>query len=84
MEIAISNIGNCKGVVIPEHLLVQAGLEGESTVLIHTENGPIVLSKSSKSLRTGWAQAAAAVSAHGEGDLMMGEFGNADDADLRW
>ena len=83
MEIAIRKIGNSKGVVIPEHLLVQAELEGESTVLIHAENGPIVLSKSSKSLRTGWAQAAAAVSAHGEGDLMMGEFGNADDADLR-
>lgn len=84
MEIAIRHIGNSKGVVIPKLLLAKAGLEGESTVLIHAENGSIVLSKSSKPLRTGWAEAAAAVSAHGEGDLMMGEFGNADDADLRW
>ena len=84
MEIAIRNIGNSKGVVLPKPLLAQVGLEGETTALIQVENGSIVLSKSSKPLRTGWAEAAAAVSAHGEGDLMMGEFGNADDADLRW
>ena len=84
MEIAIRHIGNSKGVVIPKPLLAQAGLEGETTALIQVENGSIVLSKSSKPLRTGWAEAATAVSAHGEGDLMMGEFGNADDADLRW
>ena len=84
MEITIRNIGKTKGVVIPKLLLSQAGLEGESTVLIQVVNGSILLSKSSKPLRTGWAEAAAAVSAHGEGDLMMGELGNADDADLRW
>ena len=84
MEIAIRNIGNSKGVVLPKPLLAQADLEGETTALIQVENGSIVLSKSSKPLRTGWADAATAVSAHGEGDLMMGEFGNADDADLRW
>jgi antitoxin MazE len=84
VEIAIRHIGNSKGVVIPKLLLAKAGLEGESTVLIHAENRSIVLSKSSKPFRTGWAEAAAAVSAHGEGDLMMGEFGNADDADLLW
>ena len=84
MEIAIRNIGNSKGVVLPKPLLAQAGLEGETTALIQVDNGSIVLSKSSKPFRTGWAEAAAAVSAHGEGDLMMGEFGNADDADLRW
>jgi antitoxin MazE len=84
VEIAIRHIGNSKGVVIPKLLLAKAGLEGESTVLIHAENRSIVLSKSSKPFRTGWAEAAAAVSAHGEGDLMMGEFGNADDANLRW
>ena len=84
MEMAIRHIGNSKGVVIPKLLLAKAGLEGESTVLIHAENRSIVLSKSSKPFRTGWAEAAAAVSAHGEGDLMMGEFGNADDANLRW
>jgi antitoxin MazE len=84
MEIAIRNIGNSKGVVIPKLLLAQAGLEGESTALIQVVKGSIVLSKSSKPLRAGWAEAAAAVCAHGNYNLMMGEFGNADDAELRW
>jgi antitoxin MazE len=84
MEIAIRNIGNSKGVVIPKLLLAQAGLEGESTALIQVVKGSIVLSKSSKPLRAGWAEAAAAVSAHGNYGLMMGKFGNADDAELRW
>ena len=44
MEIAICNIGKTKGVVIPKLLLSQAGLEGESTVLIQVENGSILLS----------------------------------------
>ena len=84
MEIAIRNIGKTKGVVIPKLLLSQAGLEGESTVLIKVVNGAIVLSKSSKLIRAGWADAAAEVCARGEDDLLMGELGNADDADLRW
>ncbi len=86
MEIAIRNIGNSKGVVLPKPLLAQAGLEGESTALVQIEDGSIVLSKLSKPLRAGWAEAAAAavVSAQGEDDLLMGEFGNADDAELRW
>ena len=84
MEIAIRNIGNGEGVVIPKPLLAKAGMEGESTVLIQVENGSIVLTKSSKTLRTGWAEAAAAVSSHAEGDLIMGEFRSADDLDLRW
>ena len=84
MEIAICNIGKTKGVVIPKLLLSQAGLEGESTALIQVVKGSIVLSKSSKPLRAGWAEAAAAVCAHGNYNLMMGKFRNADDAELRW
>ena len=84
MEIAIRNIGNSKGVVLPKPLLAQAGLEGESTAKIQVENGSIVLSKPSKPLRAGWAEAAAEVSAQGEDGLLMGEFGNTDDAELRW
>ena len=84
MEIAIRNIGNSKGVVLPKPLLAQAGLEGETTALIQVENGSIVLSKSSKPLRAGWASAAAVMAEQGEYELLMGEFGNADDAELRW
>ena len=84
MEIAIRNIGNSKGVVIPKLFLVQAGLEGDSTAMIQVVNGAIVLSKSSKPLRDGWAVAAAVIAEQGEDELFMGEFGNADDAEMRW
>ena len=76
MEIAIRNIGKSKGVVIPKLFFVQAGLEGEPTVMIHVVNGSIVLSKPSKPLRAGWAKAAAEVCAQGEDDLLMDELGD--------
>lgn len=84
MEIAIRNIGNSKGVVLPKPLLAQAGLEDQTTAHITVENGHIVLSKPAKAVRTGWAEAAAVVAAKGDDALLMGEFGNADDADLSW
>jgi antitoxin MazE len=84
MEIAIRSIGNSKGVVIPKPLLSQAGLEDQATANIVVENGCIVLSKPAKDVRAGWAEAAAVVAAQGEDDLLMGDFGNLDDASLTW
>ena len=84
MEIAIRSIGNSKGVVIPKPLLSQAGLEDQATANITVENGCIVLSKPTKDVRVGWAQAAAAVAAHGDDDLLMGDFSNLDDSGLNW
>ena len=65
MEIAIRNIGNSKGIVLPKPLLAQAGLEGEATAFVLIENGSIVLRKPSKPLREGWAEAAAELASHG-------------------
>lgn len=84
MEVAVRTIGNSKGVVIPKPLLAQAGLDGQTSASIALENGAIVLRKPTKAVRLGWAQAAAAVAANGIDSLLMGEFGNADDAELTW
>ena len=84
MEIAIRNIGNSKGVVLPKPFLAQVGLDGLATAIIEVENGTIVLRKPTKTVRSGWAQAAAAVSAKGEDALLMGEFGNLDDEEMGW
>ncbi|MDI9235204.1 AbrB/MazE/SpoVT family DNA-binding domain-containing protein [Limnohabitans lacus] len=84
MEIAIRTIGNSKGVVLPKPLLAQAGLENQVTASVTLENGHIVLSKPAKKVREGWADAATAVAANGNDTLLMGEFGNADDAGLVW
>ena len=84
MQIAIRNIGNSKGIVLPKPLLAQAGLEGQLTADIAVENGSIVLRKPTKAARAGWAEAAAVLAAEGGDVLLMGEFGNADDANHRW
>jgi antitoxin MazE len=84
MEIAIRSIGNSKGVVIPKPLLAQAGLEDLANVHITVEKGCIVLSRPTHDVRSGWAQAAESVAAQGDDDLLLGEFGNADDASLTW
>lgn len=84
MEVAIRTIGNSKGVVLPKPLLAQAGLDGQTTASIVVENGTIVLRKPTKAVRAGWSVAAAAVAAKGGDALLMGEFGNVEDAELVW
>jgi len=84
MEIAIRNIGNSKGVVLPKPLLAQAGLAGLTSAKVAVENGSIVLRKPSAPVRAGWAQAAAALAVKGDDALLMGEFGNVQDSELVW
>jgi antitoxin MazE len=84
MEIAIRNIGNSKGLVLPKPLLAQVGLEGASTAEVLVEGNNIILRKPTKPARAGWAQAAAALAEQGGDALLMGEFGNTDDAELSW
>lgn len=84
MQLAIRSIGNSKGVLLPKALLAQVGLDEDSAADVFVENGAIVLRKPMKQARSGWAEAAQAVGATGEDSLLMGEFGNADDADLTW
>lgn len=84
MEIAIRTIGNSKGILLPKPLLAQVGLDGQMTAEIAVENGSIVLRKPAKAVRSGWAEAAQALAAKGGDALLMGEFGNAGDAELTW
>jgi len=84
MQIAIRNIGNSRGVVLPKPLLAQAGLDESAVANVAIENGAIVLRKPAKPVRAGWADAAKAVAAAGEDALLMGEFGNAADVQLQW
>ncbi|MBS0316927.1 MAG: AbrB/MazE/SpoVT family DNA-binding domain-containing protein [Proteobacteria bacterium] len=84
MQIVIRNIGNSKGVVLPKPLLAQVGLDEDSVANVSVENGAIVLRKPAKPVRSGWADAAEAVAAAGDDALLLGEFGNAADADLTW
>ena len=84
MHIAIRDIGNSKGILIPKAMLAQAGLEDVSFADVAVENGAIVLRKPENSVREGWAQAAAAIAAAGHDALLLGEFSNADDQAQSW
>ena len=84
MQVTIRSIGNSKGVVLPKPFLAQAGLGNDEAAELTVEDGAIVLRKAARPCRAGWAQAAKAVAAKGGDALVMGEFGNEADAELRW
>ena len=84
MEVAIRQIGNSKGVVLPKPLLAQAGLQDQSVAEIRVEAGVIILRRASKPVRAGWSDAAKVIAAQSENALLMGEFGNSQDAELAW
>ncbi|WP_044042592.1 AbrB/MazE/SpoVT family DNA-binding domain-containing protein [Caballeronia insecticola] len=82
MKTTIRKMGNSQGVLIPKPLLAQLGLEKE--VEMEIENDAIVLRRPRNKTRQGWAEASKALAQSGDDALVMGEFGNADDAELKW
>jgi len=84
MQVALYAIGKNKGVVLPDPVLAQTGLDEDDHVNLLVENGAIVLRKLEDAPRQGWADAARSISAHGDDDLIMGEFSNAADQEMHW
>jgi antitoxin MazE len=82
MKTTIRRMGNSQGVLIPKPILAQLGLENE--VEMEVENDAIVLRRPRHKAREGWAEASKALAESGDDTLVMGEFGNADDAELAW
>jgi antitoxin MazE len=84
MHVSIRRIGNSQGVVIPKPILTQLGLSGEAEAEMIVEGGALVLRRPARPARAGWAEAAKKIAEAGDDALVMGEFGNAADADLAW
>lgn len=84
IHVSIRQIGNSQGVVIPEPLLAQVGLNGESGAEMTIEGGALVLRRPVRPARAGWAKAANKIAETNDDALVMGEFGNAADTDLTW
>ncbi len=83
MQVNIRPIGNSRGIVIPKPLLAQVGLSsGMAEIAI--EGGALVLRKPRKPARSGWADAAIKIAESADDALVLGEFGNAADAELTW
>lgn len=83
-RVSIRQIGNSHGVVIPKPFLAQLGLNGETGAEMKIEGGALVLRRPASPARTGWAEAARKIAEAGDDALVMGEFGNAADAELTW
>ena len=84
IHVSIRQIGNSQGVLIPKPVLAQVGLDGEAGAEMSIEGGALVLRRPARPARTGWAEAARKVAEAGDDALVMGEFGNAADAELAW
>jgi antitoxin MazE len=84
MKTTIRRMGNSQGVLIPKPVLAQVGLESEVEVEMEVENDAIVLRRPRHKAREGWAEASKALAESGDDALVIGEFGNADDAELAW
>lgn len=81
LHVAVRQIGNSHGVVIPKPLLSHMDFNGEAEMSI--EGDALVLRKPKKSARAGWALAAKDIARDDDG-LVMGEFSNEADSDLKW
>jgi antitoxin MazE len=84
MHISIRQIGNSQGIVIPKPVLAQLGLDERVGVEMTIEDGALVLRRPVSPARTGWAEAARSIAKAGDDELVMGEFGNAEDSEWVW
>ena len=84
LHVSIRKIGNSQGIVIPKPVLVQLGLDSKVGAEMTIEDGALVLRRPASPARTGWADAARRIADAGDDELVLGEFGNAEDTELVW
>ena len=65
-------------------LATALGVERVVVSGVTIEDGALVLRKPASAGRAGWAEAARRIAESGDDELVMGEFGNADDSELVW
>lgn len=74
MRVTIRQIGNCRGIIIPESFLKQLGLERRADMTV--EGDVLVIRKTSAKVRAGWAAASKAIADLEDDRLVLGEFSN--------
>jgi antitoxin MazE len=82
MLTTIRRLGNSHGVLIPKPLLQQAGLVDRAEMFVEGEM--LVLRRPKPAPRSGWAEASRKMAAAGGDVLVLPEFANEADADLKW
>ena len=82
MLVTIRRLGNSHGILIPKPVLKQVGLSDQ--VDMQVEGDTVVLRKPASAPRVGWAAAASKIAATGDDALVLSDFGNEMDPELKW
>jgi len=82
MLVKIRRLGNSHGILIPKPVLKQAGLSDQ--VEMQIEGNTLVLRKPAAPVRGGWAEASKSIAALEDDALVLPDFQNEADSELRW
>lgn len=83
MRSSIRNIGNSKGIIIPQNFLKECHIENE--VNIEIQDNSIVISSANDKKREGWADAFRAMAANGDDQLVVPDvFSDENTDDWKW
>jgi antitoxin MazE len=83
MQSTIRNIGNSKGVIIPQNILKQCFIEDDIT--IEVKDNKIIISPAHEQKRTGWAEAFKEMAKNGDDELIIPDVLEDDDThDWTW
>lgn len=82
MLVKIRRLGNSHGILIPKPVLNQAGLSDQ--VEMQIEGNTLVLRKPAAPVRSGWADASKGIAAAGDDALVLPDFQNEGDSELKW
>lgn len=81
---AVKKFGNSAGIIIPKPLLLELGVEAGDSVELKVDAGRIVIERVTNPPRRGWAEDAKRLAVAGDDNLEWPEFGNEEDAALKW
>jgi antitoxin MazE len=77
-------MGNSAAILLPKPVLAHLHVSAGDVLDLDLQDGRVVLSPAHRYPREGWAEAARALAAAGEGELEWPEFENVDDKTLSW
>ncbi len=85
MRTALRKMGNSTGVILPRPLLGQVGLAAGAVMNVSVEGERLVLTPVRKTIREGWAEAAALIAQEHDPEAEEWlSFGNEADEELEW
>jgi antitoxin MazE len=85
MRASIRRVGNLAGIMLPKPVLAELGLAVGDDLSVFLEKGRVVVMPAqAHPRRAGWAEAAAAIAAAGDDQLVWPACGNGGDDQLEW